>query len=98
MDKELFNDLVTSLKQAIAISRGEMAPSRVFVIEPDTVDARAAREKTGLSQSEFARLLRVKVKTLQNWEQHQRKPSGPAAALLTLASKNPKVVLETLHA
>jgi len=98
MDKELFDDLVLSLKQAIAISRGEMAPSRVFVVEPVTVDARAAREKTGLSQSEFARLLRVKVKTLQNWEQRQRKPSGPAAALLTLASRNPRALLETLHA
>jgi len=98
MDKELFTDLLQSVKDMDKIMRGEMAPSRVFVVEPDTVDARAAREKTGLSQSEFARLLRVKVKTLQNWEQHQRKPSGPAAALLMLASKNPKVVLETLHA
>jgi len=98
MDKQLFDDLVQSLKEAIAISRGEIAPSRVFVIEPDAVDARAAREKTGLSQSEFARLLRVKVKTLQNWEQHRRTPSGPAAALLTLAAKAPETVLKTLHA
>jgi len=97
MDKQAFDDLVQSLKEAVAISRGEMQPSRVFVVEPGTVDARAAREKTGLSQSEFARLLRVKVKTLQNWEQHRRAPSGPAAALLTLAAKAPKVVLETLH-
>jgi len=63
-----------------------------------SIDARAVRENTGLSQSEFARLLRVKVKTLQNWEQHRRTPSGPAAALLMLAAKAPKVVLETLHA
>jgi len=98
MDNELFADLVQSLKEAGAIARGEMAPSRVFVVEPDAVSVRAVREKTGLSQSEFARLLRVKVKTLQNWEQHRRTPSGPAAALLTLAAKAPKVVLETLHA
>jgi len=98
MDKQLFDDLVQSLKQAIAISRGEMAPSRVFVIEPDVPNARAAREKTGLSQRDFARLLRVSPKTLQNWEQRRRTPSGPAAALLTLAAKAPEVVLETLHA
>jgi len=98
MDKQLFDDLVQSLHQAIAISRGEMAPSRVFVIEPDVPNARAAREKTGLSQRDFARLLRVSPKTLQNWEQRRRTPSGPAAALLTLATKAPKVVLETLHA
>jgi len=98
MDKELFTDLLQSVKDMDKIMRGEMAPSRVFVIEPDAVDARAAREKTGLSQSEFARLLRVKVKTLQNWEQHRRTPSGPAAALLTLAAKAPETVLKTLHA
>jgi len=104
MDKELFADLLQSVKDMDKIMRGEMAPSRVFVVEPrtavepDTVDARAARAKTGLSQSEFARLIGVKVKTLQNWEQRRRTPSGPAAALLTLASKAPEVVLETLHA
>jgi len=98
MDKPLFDDLVQSLKEAVAIARGEMKPSREFVVEPDTVDARATREKIGLSQSEFARLLRVNVKTLQNWEQHRRTPSGPAAALLTLVAKAPKTVLETLHA
>jgi len=97
MDKPLFNDLVQSLKEAVAIARGEIKPSRMFVVEPDTVDARATREKIGLSQNEFARLLRVNVKTLQNWEQHRRTPSGPAAALLTLVAKAPQTVLETLH-
>jgi len=59
---------------------------------------RAIREVTGLSQREFARMLRVSVKTLQHWEQHRRRPSGPAAALLMLAAKAPKVVMETLRA
>jgi len=98
MDKELFADLLQSVRDMDKIMRGEMAPSRVFVIEPDAPNARAAREKTGLSQRDFARLLRVSPKTLQNWEQRRRTPSGPAAALLTLAAKAPKVVLETLHA
>jgi len=98
MDKELFADLLQSVRQMDAIMRGEMKPSRVFVIEPDAPNARAAREKTGLSQRDFARLLRVSPKTLQNWEQRRRTPSGPAAALLTLAARAPKVVLETLHA
>jgi len=97
MDKQAFDDLVQSLKEAVAIAKNEMPPSRVFVVEPDTVNARAVREKTGLSQSEFARLLRVSVKTLQNWEQNRRAPSGPAAALLMLAAKAPNLVLETLN-
>jgi len=58
----------------------------------------AVRETTGLSQLEFAKMLRVSVKTLQNWEQRRRTPSGPAAALLMLAAKAPKVVMETLRA
>jgi len=98
MDKELFADLLQSVREMDAIMRGDMKPSRVFVIKPDAPNARAAREKTGLSQRDFARLLRVSPKTLQHWEQRRRTPSGPAAALLTLAAKAPEVVLETLHA
>jgi len=98
MDKELFADLLQSVHEMDDIVHGRMPPSRVFVIEPDAPNARAAREKTGLSQRDFARLLRVSPKTLQNWEQRRRTPSGPAAALLTLAARAPKVVLETLHA
>jgi len=95
---EFFEELLQGVKEMDAIVRGEMPPSRVFVLQPDAVNARAVREKTGLSQSEFARLLRVSVKTLQNWEQNRRAPSGPAAALLLLAAKAPSLVLETLNA
>jgi putative transcriptional regulator len=52
------------------------------------------RERAGLSQSEFARLIGVSVRTLQDWEQGRRTPSGPARALLALAHKNPRALLE----
>jgi len=86
---------VESLK-AGAIACGEMLPSRRFVVEPP-VDVKVVCE-TGLSQREFAQVLRVSVKALQNWEPHRRAPSDPAAVLLTLAARAPKMVLETLHA
>lgn len=54
------------------------------------------REKLGLSQSQFAELLSVSKKTLQNWEQGVRKPSGAAQALLKLAHEKPDVVREVL--
>ena len=54
----------------------------------------AAREQVGLSQSEFARLLGVSVRTLQEWEQGRRIPSGPAKTLLIIAYRNPKALLE----
>lgn len=52
------------------------------------------REKTGLSQSRFAKLLGVSVRTLQDWEQGRRAPSGAARTLLLIADKNPKVLLD----
>jgi|GEM_PF-539529 len=97
MEKQIFEDLLQSVQEMDKIMRGEIPPSRVFVLEKNTIDARSTREKTGLSQSEFAKLLRVKIKTLQNWEERRSTPIGPAAALLQLVDKAPHWVLETLH-
>ena len=55
----------------------------------------SVREKTGLSQLKFATLLGVSVRTLQEWEQGRRAPSGPARTLLSIAHKNPKALLES---
>lgn len=96
MDKQLFEDLVGSLKEAKAIAKGKAVPSRRFVVEAP--DARAVREQTGLSQNDFAKLMRVSVKTLQNWEQHRRQPTGPAAALLKIVATAPDLALKSLHA
>ena len=52
------------------------------------------RRKTGLSQSRFATLLGVSVRTLQDWEQGRRAPSGAARTLILIAHKNPLVLLE----
>ena len=52
------------------------------------------REKTGLSQARFADLLGVSLRTLQDWEQGRRAPSGAARTLLLVASRNPHILLE----
>jgi putative transcriptional regulator len=52
------------------------------------------REKTGLSQSRFAALLGVSVRTLQDWEQGRRAPSGAARTLLLVAHRNPAALLD----
>ena len=95
MESTLFDDLVQSLKEAKAISKGEVNASRRFEILP--TDVKAVREQIGLSQSDFARLMRVSIKTLQNWEQHRRNPTGPAAALLKIVSTAPDIALKSLH-
>jgi putative transcriptional regulator len=94
MKKELFDELVESIKQVGKIHRGEAKPSRKFVFKPD--DVRTIRAKLHKSQSEFARMIGVSLDTLQNWEQGRRQPVGPARALLVVAARAPRVVEKAL--
>lgn len=57
-------------------------------------EALEARVRSGLSQAKFARVLGVSPRTLQEWEQGRRKPSGAARSLLTIAKKRPEVLRE----
>ena len=57
-------------------------------------DIARIREKTGLSQARFAQLLGVSVRTLQDWEQGRRAPSGAARTLLMVAARSPQALLE----
>ena len=105
MEREHFKELCESLRQMKRIIRGEMKPGRVTVysdaevaaIRSGPAEAKAARKKLKLSQSQFARLIGVPVSTLQGWEQGRRHPDGPARALLIIAAKRPDAVLEALH-
>jgi len=54
----------------------------------------ATRQKLGLSQSRFARLLGISIRTLHHWEQGTRMPSGAARVLLRVAAQHPEAVLE----
>jgi putative transcriptional regulator len=96
MKREHFEKLVASIKEAGEIKAGRKTPSRVYEINPP--DIKTVREKLNVSQNEFALMIGVSVRTLQNWEQGRRKPEGPAKALLRIASRNPGAVLDALHA
>ena len=96
MEDNLFEELLQSVREGGEILRGEREPSRVFEIDAGGV--RAIREKTGLSQREFADVVHVSVKTLRNWEQGVRTPDGAAAALLTAIRNDPENVLKALNA
>ena len=80
--RDLGADLVQSIREMKA-GQGRVVTSPVI----------EARKKTGLSQSQFAALLGVSVRTLQGWEQGRKRPSGAARTLLAIASTNPKAVL-----
>jgi putative transcriptional regulator len=93
MKKELFEELLESVKQARAIEKGELKPARTFRVNPKT-DLVKVRGKLGLSQSKFAAVLGISADTLQNWEQGRRSPTGPAKVLLKIATRHPEVLLE----
>ena len=68
--------------------------ARVTEVEVNAVVR--ARQSTGLSQAEFASALSISKRTLQEWEQGRRSPSGAAQALIRIASKHPEVLREAL--
>lgn len=73
--------------RAIKAGKGK----RVTVDE--TQDVQSIRERMGLSQSAFAALLGVSTRTLQDWEQGRRQPTGPARSLLRVADRHPEALL-----
>lgn len=80
-------DLLASVKE---LKAGKVARST----QVDVSFVVSARNQLGLSQSEFAELLGVSVRTLQAWEQGRIKPSGAAQTLMRIAHKHPEVLLE----
>ena len=93
MRKKLFDELLESVKQATAIERSEMKPTRMFVVKKKN-DVARARARLGLSQSRFASLLGISANTLKNWEQGRRQPTGAAKVLLRVAVRHPQAVLD----
>jgi putative transcriptional regulator len=68
------------------------------VRKPAAANPRRIRARTGLSQSAFAALLGVSVRTLQDWEQGRRQPKGPALSLLRVTAAEPEAVERALRA
>ena len=94
MKDAAFQDLLTSVRQAGQIRRSRR-PARTMTFHP--TDVQAVRAKLGTSQAEFALMIGISVATLRNWEQGRRTPDGPALALLRVAARNPKAVIQAVH-
>jgi putative transcriptional regulator len=92
----LADDIRASLQEALRYARGEKTGAIVHRVIPSDTDAREARHKLGLSQSEFAALIGTGVGTVRKWELGTRRPSGAARTLIEVIKAEPKAVRRAL--
>jgi len=97
MDKEHFDQLVKAVRQMNRHMAGKVVRGAKTTKLAET-DVRAIREAAKISQSQFAKLIGVNLRTLQNWEQRRTRPSGPARVLLKIVASDPKSAIEALNA
>lgn len=84
-------DIAQEILESIQSIKKGLGRKRAFEVPHDVVKV---RNKLNLSQSAFAAFMGVSVRTLQEWEQGRRHPSGPALSLLRIAEKHPEVFIE----
>ena len=94
MDKEIEQFQADLLASVNDIKTGKAARVTTVKLSP----VAEVRAKTGLAQSEFAALLGVSVRTLQDWEQGRRTPSGAAQTLIKVAKRHPEMLRELIQA
>jgi len=87
-------DLIESLTEVCDHAEGK--PNAVRTSTVDRPDVRAIRRSLRMSQQEFARVYRIPLATLKDWEQGRRQPDGPAAAYLQVIAKHPREAKEAL--
>ncbi|KZX99535.1 MULTISPECIES: DNA-binding transcriptional regulator [Alphaproteobacteria] len=92
-----FESVSKGLEEALAFADGNMTAAKVHEVSVVDVDVAEVRQRTGLSQAEFARSIGVAKGTLLNWEHGRRHPTGPAQVLLALIAKKPSVVQDLLR-
>ncbi|WP_163837004.1 NadS family protein [Spartinivicinus ruber] len=95
MDKKQFDELLESAQEVDDIIEGKKAAVRIT--EYPEPDVKAIREKLGLNQDNFAMLIGISKRTLKNWEQGRRHPTGPAKALLRIFAVNPELAVKSLR-
>ena len=97
---EFFEELKAGLGAAIEHAKGKQRDLRTTTLPrpPKELSAKEIaklRSQLNVSQAVFARYLNISTKTVQSWEQGHGKPSGASLKLLSIAKKNPKILLET---
>lgn len=90
--RDIGQEILEGIRAIKAHKVGEK-PLRTHTLK-EPAPPQVIRAKLNLSQAAFAGLMGVSVRTVQDWEQGRRKPSGPAEALLRIAEQKPEVFME----
>ena len=96
MNEKQFAELNDAVRLMARHLRGEKVAGMRLTEVPEP-DVKAIREAANVSQSDFARLIGINLRTLQNWEQRRSRPTGPARALLKIVASNPRSAIKALH-
>jgi putative transcriptional regulator len=94
-------ELIEGMENAVAHARGAKAARREAIVRvrvPENINVRRIRTLLRMSQAEFAARFGFSIKNVQNWEQGERQPEGPARAYLTVIEREPKAVERALSA
>ncbi len=92
MDAEM-SQFTADLLQSVREMKADVRARETKVQISDIIEA---RHKTGLSQQQFANVLHISKRTLQDWEQGRRQPSGAAQTLIRIALSRPDVIMEVM--
>ena len=91
-ERDIGQEILEGIREVKAYKAGKKALVNRKLSDPS--DPKTIRRKLNLSQAAFAGLMGVSVRTVQDWEQNRREPSGPAKSLLRIAEQHPEVFLE----
>jgi putative transcriptional regulator len=87
--------IIKSARESLAFAKAQNVPgAKVYL--PDEIDVRRIRQKAAMSQSEFAEHFGVSVRTVQDWEQGRRVPTGASRAFLVVIDREPEAVHRAL--
>lgn len=92
--KNIADELIAAMTEAVAIARGEAEPARLHVAP--AVDVRVVRKRLGLSQAAFARRFCLSAASIRDWEQGRRRPDPAARVLLRVIERDPEAVERAL--
>ena len=95
--RNIGNEIIEGLENSIKHMRGQKIRVRVHKVKiPNDINVKTIREKLSLTRQEFADCYGFSIRTLQHWEQGNRRPHGPARVLLLLLQREPWTIQNIL--